>query len=175
MLLTSIRILFPISGCCLIAALAGKDEKTCEEIYYAALLHDVGKIGIADSILTKEGKLTDKEFAAIKQHPDIGNGILMEVSSTPYLAVGAHYHHERYDGMGYPTKLKGEEIPDIARIIAVADAYDAMTSRRSYRDPMSQDKVREEIVKGIGKQFDPEYARVMISLIDNDKDYLMKE
>lgn len=158
-----------------IAEISGKDEKTCEEIYYAALLHDVGKIGIADSILTKEGKLTNEEFAAIKQHPDIGNGILMEVSSTPYLAVGAHYHHERYDGTGYPAKLKGDKIPDIAKIIAVADAYDAMTSRRSYREPMPQQKVREELVKGIGKQFDPEYAKIMITLIDNDKNYLLRE
>ncbi len=158
-----------------IAEIAGKDKGTCEKVYYAALLHDVGKIGVADSILTKEGKLTNEEFAVIKQHPDMGNNILMEVSSTPYLAVGAHYHHERYDGMGYPAKLKGEDIPDIARIIAVADAYDAMTSIRSYREPMQQSKVREELVKGIGSQFDPEYAKIMIALIDDDKNYSLKE
>ena len=91
------------------------------------------------------------------------------------MAVGAHYHHERYDGTGYPAKLKGDKIPDIAKIIAVADAYDAMTSRRSYREPMPQQKVREELVKGIGKQFDPEYAKIMITLIDNDKNYLLRE
>ena len=159
----------------LIAAVAGKDKKTCEKIYYAALLHDVGKIGITDAILTKEGKLTNEEFDAIKQHPDIGNSILMEVNSAPYLADGAHYHHERYDGNGYPTRLKENEIPDIARIISVADAYDAMTSRRSYREPMPQHKVREELVNGIGSQFDPEYAKIMLDLIDNDKDFSMKE
>lgn len=158
-----------------IARIAGKDEETCEEIHFAALLHDVGKIGIADSILNKEGKLTDEEFEAIKQHPEMGYKILMEASTTQYLAIGAHYHHERYDGKGYPSHLKGEEIPDIARIIAVSDAYDAMTSKRSYRDPMPQEKVREELVKGIGSQFDPIYAKIMIQLVDEDKDYRMRE
>lgn len=158
-----------------IARIAGKDEKTCEEIHFAALLHDIGKIGIADSILNKEGKLTNEEHEIIKQHPEIGNTILMEASSTQYLATGAYYHHERYDGKGYPSKLKGEEIPDIARIIAVADAYDAMTSKRSYRGSLPQSKVREELVKGIGSQLDPTYAKIMIQLVDNDKDYVMRE
>ena len=91
------------------------------------------------------------------------------------MSIGAHYHHERYDGRGYPEGLKGEEIPEIARIIAVADAYDAMTSKRSYRDPLPQEVVREEIVKGKGTQFDPEFAEIMLSLIDKDTEYTMKE
>ncbi|MBR5683770.1 MAG: HD domain-containing protein [Ruminococcus sp.] len=158
-----------------VAKFAKKNEKECEELYFAALLHDVGKIGIKDSIINKEGKLTDEEYGAIKTHPVIGMQILSSISQSPYLSIGAHYHHERYDGHGYPAGLKGEDIPDIARIIAVADAYDAMTSRRSYRDPIPQQLVREEFVKGIGTQFDPYYARIMLHLIDLDSEYTMKE
>ena len=158
-----------------IAKYAQKNEQECEELYFAALLHDVGKIGIKDSIINKEGKLTDEEYGAIKMHPVIGMQILSSISQSPYLSIGAHFHHERYDGHGYPAGLKGEDIPDIARIIAVADAYDAMTSRRSYRDPIPQQLVREELVKGIGTQFDPFYAKIMIHLIDLDSEYMMKE
>ncbi|MBP5379809.1 MAG: HD-GYP domain-containing protein, partial [Ruminococcus sp.] len=158
-----------------VAKYAKKTEKECEELYFAALLHDVGKIGIKDSIINKEGKLTDEEYGAIKTHPVIGMQILSSISQSPYLSIGAHYHHERYDGHGYPAGLKGEDIPDIARIIAVADAYDAMTSRRSYRDPIPQQLVREEFVKGIGTQFDPNYARIMLHLIDLDSEYMMRE
>ena len=158
-----------------IAKYAEKTEKEINELYFAALLHDVGKIGIKDSIINKEGKLTDEEFAVIKTHPVIGMQILSSISKSPYLSIGAHYHHERYDGRGYPEGLKGEDIPDIARIIAVADAYDAMTSKRSYRDPIPQQLVREEFVKGTGTQFDPNYARIMLHLIDLDSEYMMKE
>lgn len=158
-----------------IAKYAGKSEKEINELYFAALLHDVGKIGISDSIINKEGKLTDEEFAVIKTHPVIGMQILSGISQSPYLSIGAHYHHERYDGRGYPEGLKGEDIPDIARIIAVADAYDAMTSKRSYRDPIPQQLVREEFVKGTGTQFDPNYAKIMLHLIDLDSEYTMKE
>ena len=158
-----------------IAELAGKSKKECEEIYYAALLHDVGKIGIPVSIINKDGKLTDEEYNLIKQHPTKGVQILSSITDFPYLSVGAHYHHERYDGRGYPEGLKGDEIPEIARIISVADAYDAMTSKRSYRDPIPQQKVREEIIKGSGTQFDPVFAGYMLHLIDLDTEYNMKE
>lgn len=158
-----------------IAALTGKSPKECREIYFAALLHDVGKIGIPDTIINKEGKLTDEEFAAIKKHPVIGNQILSRITKSPYLSIGAHFHHERYDGRGYPDGLKGDDIPSIARIIAVADAYDAMTSRRSYRAPIPQQKAREEIVKGMDTQFDSQYARAMLHLIDLDTEYQMQE
>ncbi len=158
-----------------IAIRAGMNEREVEEVFFAALLHDVGKIGIADSIINKEGKLTDEEYAEIKKHSDIGAHILGNITKSPYLAVGAHYHHERYDGRGYPEGLKGEDIPQIARIIAVADAYDAMTSKRSYRETIPQQKVREEIVKGFGTQFDPKYADIMMHMIDQDLEYEMQE
>ena len=158
-----------------IAENAGKPFEECENIYYAALLHDVGKIGVSKSILAKPGRLTDEEFEQIKKHTLVGSQILSNISLIPWLSIGAHYHHERYNGRGYPEGLKGEEIPEIARIIAVADAYDAMTSNRSYRNAIPQHIVREELVKGSGIQFDPEYARIMIHLIDLDIEYNMKE
>ena len=158
-----------------IAREAGKTDEQCEKVYFAALLHDVGKIGVPDAIINKNGKLTDEEFAWIKRHPVYGNQILSTIQQSPYLSIGAHYHHERYDGRGYPEGLKGEDIPDIARIIAVADSYDAMTSKRSYRDPLPQQIVREELVKGMGTQFDPEYAKIMLRLIDRDVEYQMRE
>lgn len=158
-----------------IAGLAGKSEEECEEIYYAGLLHDVGKIGINDSIINKNGRLTDEEYAQIKRHPVIGKQILSSISESPYLSIGANYHHERYDGRGYPEGLKGDDIPEIARIIAVADAYDAMTSRRSYRKTIPQQMVREELVKGIDTQFDPKFARIMLHLLDIDEEYMMQE
>lgn len=158
-----------------IARRAGRREDEIDEVYFSALLHDVGKIGVPDSIITKDGKLTDEEYEAIKLHPVIGKQILSSISRSPYLSIGAHHHHERYDGKGYPDRLLGEDIPWIARIIAVADAYDAMTSKRSYRDPIPQHKVREELVKGTGTQFDPVFAHIMLSMLDSDTDYHMKE
>ena len=158
-----------------IAREAGKSEEECEKVYFSALLHDVGKIGVSDAIINKEGRLTDEEFAQIRLHPVYGNQILSTIQQSPYLSIGAHYHHERVDGRGYPGGLKGEDIPDIARIIAVADAYDAMTSKRSYRETIPQQKVREELVKGMGTQFDSEYAKIMLHLIDLDIEYRMQE
>lgn len=158
-----------------LAEMNHKSEEECDMVYYTALLHDVGKIGVPNSIINKAGKLTSDEYDIIKQHPVKGAKILEKISEYPFLSIGANYHHERYDGKGYPKGLKGEEIPEIARIIAVADAYDAMTSIRSYRDPIPQDRVREEIVKGIGTQFSPEYARLMLHMIDTDTEYSMKE
>ena len=158
-----------------IAELAGKDEQDCEEIYYAALLHDVGKIGVSRTILNKNGKLTDEEYQVIKEHPNIGAQILSSISESPYLSIGAKSHHERYDGKGYPEGLKGEDIPEIARIIAVADAYDAMTSSRSYRGTIPQQLVREEFIKCLGTQFDPVYGKLMLHLIDIDAEFQMKE
>lgn len=158
-----------------IAEHCGKSQKECDEIYQIALLHDVGKIGISESIINKNGKLTDEEYNIIKQHPVLGAQILKSINEYPDLLIGARYHHERYDGRGYPDKLKGEDIPEIARIISVADAYDAMTSKRSYRDTIPQQSVREEIVKGAGTQFDPKFAKIMQHLIDLDTEYDMKE
>ena len=150
----------------MIAGRAGFNKEECRLIYYAALLHDVGKIGVPDDIIHKEGKLTDEEFEHIKQHPVLGYQILSSIRQSPQLSVGAHYHHERYDGKGYPEGLKGEEIPDMARIIAVADAYDAMTSTRSYRKELSEEKTKDELRKGMGTQFDPRYAQIMLDIME---------
>ena len=150
-----------------IAKQAGYPEKDCEEVYFAALLHDVGKIGVSDDIINKVGKLTDEEFAQVKLHPILGYQILSSIKQSPSLSIGAHYHHERYDGKGYPDGLAGEDIPEIARIIAVADAYDAMSSNRSYRDRLSQKSTRDELIRGIGTQFDPRFAEIMVHMIDS--------
>lgn len=158
-----------------IAELDGMSREDCEKVYYSALLHDVGKIGVSDTIIRKEGKLTDEEYDEIKTHPEKGEAILNSITEYPYLSIAARHHHERYDGRGYPDKLKGEDIPKIARIVAVADAYDAMTSMRSYRDAIPQQKVREEIIKCSGTQFDPVYAKYMQHLIDIDTEYQMRE
>ena len=158
-----------------IAREAGKTEEECDRVYFAALLHDVGKIGVPDEIIRKNGKLTDEEYEEIKMHPVYGNQILSTIQESPYLSIGANYHHERYDGKGYPSGLVGEDIPEIARIIAVADAYDAMTSVRSYRDIIPQHTVREELVKGSGTQFDPKFAKIMLHMLDHDINYSMHE
>ena len=158
-----------------IAKRMGKDEKTQNSIYFMGLLHDIGKIGIKDDIINKPGSLTDEEFFAIKRHSTIGYDILRDMSEISDIEKGARWHHERYDGKGYPDGLKGEEIPEYARIICVADAYDAMTSKRSYRDSMPQAKVRDEIEKGRGSQFDPRIADVILSIMDEDTEYRLRE
>lgn len=158
-----------------IAKRVGYSIERQEEIYMMGLLHDVGKIGVPDAVINKPGKLTDEEFAKIKTHPERGARILQNIEEMPKLATGARWHHERFDGKGYPDGLSGEDIPEEARIIAVADAYDAMTSHRSYRDVIPQNVVRGELVKGSGTQFDPRFAKVMIEIIDEDVDYKLHE
>ena len=153
----------------------GKTPAELEEIYFIAMLHDIGKIGIPDAIINKTSKLDDDEYNTIKTHPGIGAEILKNISEMPNMEIGAHWHHERYDGRGYPDGLKGMEIPEIARIIAVADAYDAMTSRRSYRSALPQEVVRGEIEKGKGLQFDPAIADKMLDMIDADVNYNMRD
>lgn len=153
----------------------GKNEEEQEQIYYAGLLHDVGKIRIPDDIINKTGKLTEEEFNYIKLHPVTGYNILKGISGNPLLAAGAKFHHERYDGKGYPSGLAGENIPEVARIIGVADAYDAMASNRSYRSALSQEVVKSEIKKGKGTQFDPDIAELMLQMIEEDKEYRMRE
>ncbi|MBP5197744.1 MAG: HD-GYP domain-containing protein [Lachnospiraceae bacterium] len=159
----------------MIAKKLGKTGEECRDIYLAALLHDVGKIGIPDDIINKTDKLSEREFSLIKSHPVIGSNILERITMSPKLRDGALYHHERYDGLGYPNGILGKDIPEVARIIAVADAYDTMTSKRNYRDCLPQKRVREELVKGKGTQFDPEIADVMIKLVDRDTDYTMRQ
>ncbi len=158
-----------------IAKRYGYSIKNQDEIYMMGLLHDVGKIGVPDAVINKPGKLTDEEFLLIKKHPDLGHKILKRITEMPKLSVGARWHHERYDGRGYPDGLAGQDILEEARIIAVADAYDAMTSHRSYRDILPQSVVRNEIEKGKGAQFDPVFADIMLQIIDEDKEYRLHE
>lgn len=157
----------------MIAKRLGKSVEEQEEIYRAGLLHDVGKIRIPVDIINKKGKLTDEEYNIIKVHPVTGYHILSGISGSKQLAIAAKYHHERYDGKGYPNGLAGEKIPEVARILGVADSYDAMTSNRSYRSGLPQEVVREEIIKGRGTQFDPEIADIMLQMIEEDKEYKM--
>ncbi len=159
----------------MIAKRMGYSGDKLEQLQYAALLHDIGKIGIPNEIINKPTKLTDEEYEVIKTHPVIGGNILNEISEIPDIAIGARWHHERYDGKGYPDKLKETEIPEIARIIGVADAYDAMTSKRSYRDVLPQEVVCGEIEKGKGSQFDAQIAEIMLELMKEDTDYQLHE
>ena len=139
------------------------------------LLHDIGKIGIPDAVINKPGKLTEAEYELIKRHPVVGAKILQSIEEMPSLYIGARWHHERYDGKGYPDGLAGDDIPEEARIISLADAYDAMTSKRSYRDALPQKTVRNEIQKGVGTQFDPELSAILLRMIDEDSEYKMRD
>ncbi len=158
-----------------LARVDGASEEEQEEIYTMGLLHDIGKVGIPEAIINKPARLTDEEYKVIQSHTVIGSDILHLIKAAPDLFQGARYHHERYDGKGYPDGLVGDAIPKTARIIAVADAYDAMTSNRSYRGILPQTTVRKEIEKGSGSQFDPRYASIMLRLIDEDTAYRMCE
>ena len=158
-----------------IARRFGYSRKQQDRIYMMGLLHDVGKIGVPDSVINKPSRLTEEEFAIIRTHPVLGERILRNIKERPELAVGAHWHHERYDGRGYPDGLFGDSIQEEARIIAVADAYDAMTSKRSYRGILPQEQVRDEIEKGRGTQFDPVFADIMLQIISEDTDYQLRE
>lgn len=159
----------------MLAQKKGLSVEKCQQIFMMGILHDIGKVGVPSKIINKTSRLTDQEYAQMKAHPAIGSTILEKVSLLPELRIGARWHHERVDGRGYPDGLHGEQIPLEAKIIAVADAYDAMTSSRSYRKPMDQAAVREQIANGSGSQFDREIASLMIELIDDDKRYILHE
>ena len=158
-----------------IAERMGKSQEEQKTVYYAGLLHDVGKIRVPEEIINKPGRLTDEEFEQIKIHPGSGYHILKDIYEDKTIAMGVKYHHERYDGKGYPSGLAGENIPKMARILGVADAYDAMASNRSYRNALPQEKIREEIEKGKGTQFDSQIADIMLQMIDEDKEYRLKQ
>ena len=158
-----------------IAKRIGKSEEEQQIVYYAGVLHDIGKIRVSEEVIDKPGKLTDEEFDQIRIHPVSGYHILCGIHEDERIGYGAKYHHERYDGSGYPNGLSGKDIPEIARIIAVADSYDAMASDRSYRKALPQDAIRKEIEKGKGTQFDPEIADVMLSIIDDDSAYDLRQ
>ena len=154
----------------LIGKKLGLDEKTLHILKIGGLFHDIGKIGIPDSILLKESKLSDEEYSQIKNHPMIGVHMLGDAAIFTDILPIVKHHHERYDGRGYPSQLVGEDIPYVARIAAVADTFDAMTSKRSYRDSLPIDVVRSEIERCSGTQFDPNIAKVFLDIMDNDFD-----
>jgi len=145
-------------------------DKDIENIEYTALLHDIGKIGIADNILGKNSSLTDKEFDKIKEHPVMGAKIVEPVDFLKNSYEAIYHHHEKYNGAGYPDGLKEKDIPLLSRIIAVADAYDAMGSDRPYRKKLSKDKILKELKDQAGKQFDPEIVKVLISVLDRERE-----
>ena len=153
----------------LIAEELGYDEKSKEQLRKAALLHDIGKIGIPDRILNKPERLTDEEYAIMKSHVVKGAEILKSFTLIEHVEEGALYHHERYDGKGYVHGLKGGEIPLNARIIGIADTFDAMTANRVYRKQLDMDYVLNELKKGRGTQFDPELVDIMLRLIADGK------
>ena len=153
----------------LLAQEIGYEGEDLDHIYYIALLHDCGKIGVPDSILNKPGRLTDEEFAIMKSHTVHGGEILTSFRSLKNAGEGALYHHERYDGKGYPEGKAGEDIPLIARIICVADSFDAMNSNRVYRNKLSREKIINEIETNKGLQFDPKIADIMLRLIRSNK------
>jgi putative two-component system response regulator len=129
----------------------------------AGLLHDIGKIGIDEAVLRKKGKLTEQEYACIRKHPSIGAGILREIKQMHDIVPGVLYHHERIDGKGYPGGFVGDQIPLIGKIVGLADGFDAMTSKRTYRNARSVEQALEEIKKGLGTQFDERVAGVFLN------------
>ncbi len=153
----------------MIAEEMGYEGEELDRIYYVALLHDCGKIGVPDNILGKPGRLTDEEFEIIKSHTKIGGDILSSFKSLNNVGEGARYHHERYDGKGYPEGRAGEDIPLIARMICVADSFDAMNSNRVYRNKLTKEDIFREIETNKGKQFDPQIADVLLRLIRERK------
>ena len=156
----------------LIGKKLGLDEKTLHILKIGGLFHDIGKIGIPDSILLKESKLSDEEYSQIKNHPMIGVHMLGDAAIFTDILPIVKHHHERYDGRGYPSQLVGDNIPYVARIAAVADTFDAMTSKRSYRDSLPIDVVRAEIERCSGTQFDPNIAKVFLDIMNNDFDLI---
>ena len=149
-----------------IAKAMGKDEDECRSVYYIGMMHDCGKVYIPDDILKKPGRLTDEEFAVIKSHTIHGGEMLKDVKSVPNLLEGALHHHERYDGRGYPDGLVGKEIPEVGRIICVADSFDAMNSSRCYRPNLTPEVILGELTKNRGTQFDPDIVDIFLTLID---------
>lgn len=150
-----------------IARRMGMSEDDVQNIFYIALLHDIGKIGITDNILSKPGPLTAEERNVIQQHVTIGGDILKDFSSIPNIVDGALYHHEKFDGSGYAAGLKGVDIPLVARIICVADSFDAMSSARCYRKAMPMDYIEKELKENAGKQFDPAIVEYMLEMIQD--------
>ena len=150
-----------------LARALGWNERRISRLRYDAMVHDIGKIGIPDAILNKKGRLSEDEFEVIQSHTIRGYQIFEKTTAFPTAKLVARHHHERFDGTGYPDHLKGKDIPENARIVCIADAFDAMSSDRCYRKALSIESIREEIEKGAGTEFDPEYAEVFIKLLDD--------
>lgn len=153
----------------MIAKELGWSDEDIQNLKYIALLHDIGKVGIPDNVLNKPGRLTESEFDIIKSHTTIGGDILKDIETISNVDAGSKFHHERYDGTGYPSGLSGNHIPVVARIICIADTYDAMKSKRVYRDSLKPEEIRKELVGGRGTQFDPEMLDVFLKLFDEGK------
>ncbi len=149
-------------------------EKDIQTLKIGGLFHDIGKIGVPDSILLKDSKLTDDEYSEIKNHPSIGKHILSNATIFQNIIPIVYHHHEKFDGTGYPERLKGEDIPLFARIAAVADTFDAMTSKRSYRNALPLETVRVEIENYSGTQFDPAIAKIFLDILDNHYDEILE-
>ena len=145
-----------------IAKEMGLKQESIEKIKLAGLVHDIGKIGVMESVLNKPGRLTEEEYKHVQKHPEIGERILAPVANTDEILKLVRSHHERYDGTGYPDGLKGIQIPLCARILAIADAYEAMTSERPYREAMSDKEAQAKVERGAGSQFDPEVSDVFL-------------
>lgn len=156
-----------------IAIAMGLDKQTVERFHIAGLVHDVGKIGIPEAVLCKPGRLTNAEFQIIQQHPRIGYEILKDIPMLEPMLPGVLHHHERWDGGGYPMGLSGTAIPLIGRVLAMADAFDAMSSNRSYRPAMTRPEVFQEIRRCTGTQFDPDIAQIFLTLDFSEFDDLL--
>jgi len=148
----------------------GLGEDDIEQLKKAALLHDIGKIGVPDAVLHKEGKLSDVEYSIIKSHSEIGANILKSIKSFKHLVPSVYHHHERFDGSGYPQGIKGEQIPLHARIITITDSFDAITSNRPYRKAFSLKDAISELEQNKGIQFDPYITDIFIGIL-NDSPY----
>lgn len=158
-----------------LAEAVGLDEHTVSRCHIAGLVHDVGKIGVPEAVLLKPGRLTAEEFAWIRRHPEMGHRILKDIPQLADILPGVLYHHERWDGRGYPEGLKGEQIPLMARLIGLADAFDAMSSTRTYRAAMSRPQVLKEIARCSGQQFDPDLAAAFGQLDFTEFDRMVRE
>jgi HD-GYP domain-containing protein (c-di-GMP phosphodiesterase class II) len=158
-----------------LASRIGFDRERAERVRICGLVHDVGKIGVPEAVLCKPGRLTDEEFALIKKHPEIGHRILKDIPQFDDVLPGVLHHHERWDGRGYPAGLKGEQIPLVARILALADTFDAMSSNRSYRPAMSRERVIEEFRRCSGQQFDPVLVEPFVTLDFAEFDRMLAE
>lgn len=158
-----------------LACAVGLDEETIRRVHVAGLVHDVGKIGVPEAVLCKSGRLTESEFALVRQHPEIGHRILRDIPQLRDVLPGVLHHHERWDGEGYPARLKGEAIPLFARLIALADSFDAMSSTRTYRSARKREWVLAEILRCSGRQFDPALVSAFIQMDFSEYDRLVAE